>query len=69
MSARRRTEDSGSATGCRPICQAPATHAVTVTVIGMRFTYTAELCKRHADHAPARHYPYPVTVAPIAGDK
>ena len=51
--------DSGSATGCRPICDAPAVVAVTHT--GYRGPYVTRLCRRHADQLPGRIYPDRVT--------
>lgn len=53
-------EDSGSLTDCRPVCDEPATHRVTYDGYGGPFV--SLVCERHADHAPARHYPYSVSV-------
>lgn len=47
--------DSGAATGCSPICEAPATRVVRYT--GYRGPYLTRLCDRHADRLPARVYP------------
>lgn len=55
-------EDSGSMTDCRPICDAPATHRVTQAASGGYGPYVSLHCKRHADGAAARHYPYSVSV-------
>lgn len=49
-------EDSGSMTGCRPVCDRPATREVTISS-GLRL----RLCDRHARHAAARAYPDTVT--------
>lgn len=51
--------DTGSATGCRPACDAPAD--VVVTYDGYRGPYVTRLCRRHADILPARIWPYAVT--------
>lgn len=50
--------DSGSATGCRPVCDLPA--AVAVTHEGYRGPYVAHLCPWHAARLSARIWPYRV---------
>ena len=57
--ARTCVADSGSMTGCRPVCDAPATRLVTSD--GYGGPYTRRLCDRHAHHEPARVYPDRVT--------
>jgi hypothetical protein len=53
-------EDSGSMTGCRPICDAPAVRVLTYRPSCGPVLVT-RLCDRHADHLPARIWPYLVT--------
>lgn len=49
--------DSGSATGCRPLCDAPATVAVTYDPCGSGGPLDTRLCDRHAGILPGRIYP------------
>jgi hypothetical protein len=49
------TADSGSMTGNRPICDAPATRELTYE--GYRGPYVTRLCDRHAKGLSARIYP------------
>lgn len=58
----RCTADSGSMTGCRPVCDAAATRTVTHWGYGGPYVYL--LCERHAGQAAARHYPDRVDVGP-----
>lgn len=53
--------DSGSATGCRPVCADPAT--VTVTYEGYRGPYVTRLCADHARTVAPRIWPYAVLSA------
>lgn len=48
--------DSGSMTGCRPVCERPATRELTISN-GLRL----RMCDQHARHEPARAYPDTVT--------
>lgn len=48
--------DSGSMTGCRPLCDAPATHVVRFDGIA------AHVCERHVRPTENRAWPYPTTV-------
>lgn len=49
--------DSGTATGCQPACNDPATHAVTYDAAGHGGPYVTNLCTRHARVLPARIWP------------
>jgi hypothetical protein len=51
--------DSGSATGCRPVCDAAATREVTYT--GDRGPYVTSLCDAHAATLAARVWPETLT--------
>lgn len=52
-------QDSGSATGCRPVCSEPATRELTHT--GYRGPYVTRLCAAHAAALSARVWPERVT--------
>lgn len=59
--------DSGSMTGCRPVCDQPATRMVehSVPCYG---TFTYALCAAHARLAEGRYWPDPVDVQEISSN-
>jgi hypothetical protein len=58
-------EDSGSMTGCEPVCDAPATHLVTHHGHYGAEPYVSQKCARHANGSAARHWPDRVDVEPL----
>lgn len=63
MSAPTCGHDSGSATGCRPLCDAPA-------VVGITYGYgayrvTVNVCQRHVATTHNRVWPEVGTVGPV----
>lgn len=62
----RCTYDSGSMTGCRPLCDAPATRVVAYT-LPCYGTLRAPVCDRHLSPTLGRIYPDAYTLEPVAG--
>lgn len=54
--------DSGSATDCRPLCDAPATRTVAYP-LPCYGTVRVHVCARHELVTVARCYPFPATVS------
>ena len=65
VTAVRCEHDSGSATGCRPLCLEPATHTVRQSTACYGVLELAR-CERHARSAVARAYPDPCEVLELA---
>ena len=55
--------DSGSATGCQPLCDKPATHLVTYR--NGSYKVESEVCQRHVRFTVARAYPSATTTTAL----
>jgi len=57
--------DSGSATGNRPLCDAPATITIHVAPSGGYPAWELSVCARHLSATEGALFPYRFTTSPI----